>query len=396
MIFVSSAAYFEYFILKVFNTCKYGTVFHIPMSIKTESKQAPSVIRKVLTENVINDIDEIISLLLSAGKSKNFNVVLKENDIQFVIRQSKLIIQNQPMLIETEGPMKICGDIHGQFTDLIYLIQICGDPSTTRYMFLGDYVDRGRQGIETITILLAYKIKYPNSFYLLRGNHESQAVSRVYGFYDECKRRFGIKLWKSFLDVFNCLPVAAILENQIFCCHGGLSPEMFKPDVTNLEILKDKIKAIIRPTDIPEDGLLCDLLWSDPLDLPNSLINSELHKDFFSHDGFAPNERGISYVFNPAVVDKFLKRFGLDLIIRAHQVVEDGYEFFANRSFITIFSAPNYCGEFDNAGAVFCLSRSIVFNSKSNDEEIDLEGSFKILFSDHKQKFLSTPVRKQK
>lgn len=366
------------------------------MTLKIESKQSNSSLRKMISENTLCEVDEIISVLLNSGKTKIISPILKENDIQVIIQKSKAIIQSQAMLIEAEGPMKICGDIHGQFPDLIHLLQICGDPSNTRYLFLGDYVDRGRQGIETITLLLSYKIRYPNTFYLLRGNHESQAVSRVYGFYDECKRRFGIKLWKSFLDVFNCLPVAAILENQIFCCHGGLSPEMLKPDVTNLENLKQKIRSIIRPVDIPEEGLICDLLWSDPLDLPNSLVSSEFHNEFFTQEGFAPNERGISYVFNPSVVDKFLKRFSLDLIIRAHQVVEDGYEFFANRSFITIFSAPNYCGEFDNAGAVFCLSRSIVFNSKSNDEEIDLEGSFKILFSDHKQRLLGTSMKKQK
>ncbi|KAF6774587.1 hypothetical protein AHF37_05620 [Paragonimus kellicotti] len=220
------------------------------------------------------------------------------------------------------------------------------DPITALSVHLmrtGDYVDRGKQSLETISLLFAYKVKYPTTFFLLRGNHECQAITRIYGFFDECKRRFNVKLWKCFLDVFNCLPVAAVIENQIFCCHGGISPEFLKQDISNLEDLKQKIRAIPRPADVPEDGVVCDLLWADPLN-PDLLDNdADEVPQIFQETGFAPNERGVSYVFSPEVVDRFLTRFGLDLMVRAHQVVEDGYEFFANRSFVTIFSAPNYC-----------------------------------------------------
>lgn len=138
-------------------------------------------------------------------------------------------------------------------------------------MFLGDYVDRGKQSIETTCLLFAYKIKYPNKFFLLRGNHEASNINRIYGFYDECKRKYSVKLYKKFCAAFDCLPCCAIIEEKIICMHGGLSPELecdrekqegagVKKTVTGL----DKINQIQRPCDVPDSGLLCDILWSDP------------------------------------------------------------------------------------------------------------------------------------
>ena len=243
---------------------------------------------------------------------------------------------SQPVLLELEAPIKICGDVHGQFYDLLRILEFGGyPPDANYYLFLGDYVDRGKQSLETICLLLAYKIKYPENFFMTRGNHECSSINRIYGFYDECKKRFSIKLWKTFTDCFNCLPVAAILDDKIICMHGGLGPDLDKID---------RIKNIIRPTDVPERGLLCDLLWSDPDD---------------SSNGFGSNERGVSVVFNGKIVQTFLKNNDLDLICRAHQVVEEGYEFFADRKLVTVFSAPNYCGEFDNAGAMMSVDENL-------------------------------------
>ena len=211
-----------------------------------------------------------------------------------------------------------------------------GYPPESNYLFLGDYVDRGKQSLETVCLLLAYKIKYPENFFMLRGNHECSAINRIYGFYDECKKRFSVKLWKIFTDCFNCLPVAALLDEKILCMHGGLSTEMEK---------FEQIKKIVRPTDVPEQGLLCDLLWSDP--------------DEQAKDGFGENDRGVSVIFNGNVVKNFLKNNELDLICRAHQVVEEGYEFFADKQLVTVFSAPNYCGEFDNAGAMMTVNEDL-------------------------------------
>uniref|UniRef100_A0A8C0DAW3 Serine/threonine-protein phosphatase n=1 Tax=Balaenoptera musculus TaxID=9771 RepID=A0A8C0DAW3_BALMU len=270
------------------------------------------------------------------GSKPGKNVQLQENEIRGLCLKSREIFLSQPILLELEAPLKICGDIHGQYYDLLRLFEYGGFPPESNYLFLGDYVDRGKQSLETICLLLAYKIKYPENFFLLRGNHECASINRIYGFYDECKRRYNIKLWKTFTDCFNCLPIAAIVDEKIFCCHGGLSP-----DLQSME----QIRRIMRPTDVPDQGLLCDLLWSDP------------DKDVL---GWGENDRGVSFTFGAEVVAKFLHKHDLDLICRAHQVVEDGYEFFAKRQLVTLFSAPNYCGEFDNAGAMMSVDETLM------------------------------------
>ncbi|CAD8079587.1 unnamed protein product [Paramecium primaurelia] len=283
------------------------------------------------------DVDNIIERLLSVRGSKpGKNVNLTESEVRGLCVKARDIFISQPILLELEAPLKICGDVHGQYFDLLRLFEYGGYPPESNYLFLGDYVDRGKQSLETICLLLAYKIKYPENFFLLRGNHECASINRIYGFYDECKRRYTIKLWKTFTDCFNCLPVAALIDEKILCMHGGLSPEL-----SNLE----QIRRIMRPTDVPDTGLLCDLLWSDP------------DKDV---QGWADNERGVSYVFSQEIVQVFLKKHELDLICRAHQVVEDGYEFFSKRQLVTLFSAPNYCGEFDNAGSMMTIDESLM------------------------------------
>lgn len=139
--------------------------------------------------------------------------------------EAKNIIIKQPMLLEINPPINICGDFHGQFTDMREVFSSVGTPSHgTHYLFLGDYVDRGRQSLECICLLLAFKIKDPNMVFMLRGNHECSELNKIYGFYDECKRRVNIKVWKSFCDCFNCFPIAAVVGDRIFCVHGGISP----------------------------------------------------------------------------------------------------------------------------------------------------------------------------
>lgn len=284
------------------------------------------------------DIEEFIQRLLDAGYlgKRTKSVCLKNNEIQLVCAKAREIFLLQPSLLELSPPVKVVGDVHGQYLDLIRVFTKCGFPPLTNYLFLGDYVDRGKQLLETILLLLCYKIKYPENFFLLRGNHECANVTRVYGFYDECKRRCNIKTWKLFIDTFNTLPIAAIVAGKIFCVHGGLSPVLNS---------MDEIRNIARPTDVPDFGLLNDLLWSDPADTVNE---------------WEDNERGVSYVFSRVAINKFLQKFGFDLVCRAHMVVEDGYEFFNDRTLVTVFSAPNYCGEFDNWGAVMSVSEELL------------------------------------
>jgi len=282
------------------------------------------------------DVDNILSSLLEVKNSRpGKEVELEEKQIVGLCNASREIFAGQPMFLELEAPIKIVGDVHGQYYDLLRLLEYGGFPPKSNYLFLGDYVDRGRQSLETICLLLAYKVKFPENFFLLRGNHECSSINRIYGFYDECKRRYSVKLWKTFTSVFDNLPVSAMVDEKILCMHGGLSP--------NLKSF-DNIRNIRRPCDVPDSGLLCDLLWSDP------------DRDVL---GWGKNDRGVSWTFGTNIVTKFLKKHNLDLICRAHQVVEDGYEFFAKRQLVTIFSAPNYCGEFDNAGAIMTVDETL-------------------------------------
>lgn len=284
------------------------------------------------------NIDEVIQRLLDAGYRGRTtkHVCLKNNEIALICQTAREIFLAQPIVLDLLPPVKIVGDVHGQYGDLIRMFDMCGFPPSSNFLFLGDYVDRGKQSLETILLLLCYKIKYPENFFLLRGNHECANVTRVYGFYDECKRRCNIKTWKIFIDTFNTLPIAAIVAQKIFCVHGGLSPSL-----NNM----NELRSIQRPTDVPDYGLLNDILWSDPADTENE---------------WEDNERGVSYCFNKVAINKFLAKFGFDLVCRAHIVVEDGYEFFNDRTLVTVFSAPNYCGEFDNWGAVMSVGEDLL------------------------------------
>ena len=293
------------------------------------------------------DIDDIIARLLAtkkrstSRKSNKTRLPVETNELKYVLAKSRQIFLDQPTLLRLSPPVKIVGDIHGQFHDLIRIFNCCGYPPHSNYLFLGDYVDRGEKSLETILLLLCYKIKYPENFFMLRGNHESANITKIYGFYDECKRRLpNHKLWKNFIDVFNALPIAAVINEKIFCVHGGLSP-----DLNNF----DQIENIKRPTDVPDKGLLADLLWSDP----DALVKN------FSLTNWPKNDRGVSYVFGKKHVDYFCSKFKLDLIVRGHMVVEDGYEFFNKRKLVTVFSAPNYCGEFNNFGAIMSVDKHL-------------------------------------
>lgn len=295
------------------------------------------------------DLKKFIGSLLEAQKYKvEKEVNMKEKDLLAISTMARHIFIKEHITVSVSAPVTICGDTHGQFYDLMRLFALGGFPPDTSYLFLGDYVDRGMQSIETISLLLAYKCLYPKKFFLLRGNHEASSINKMYGFYDECKRRFSIKLWKVFSDCFNCMPVAALIDKKIMCMHGGLSPEMKK--VSDLD-------KIFRPIEVPDTGMLCDLVWSDPEK---------------NAKGWIRNERGVSFAFGKNVLKTFLKKNKLDLICRAHQVVEDGYEFFGNRKLVTVFSAPNYCGEFDNNGGMMIVNK-------------DLMCSFKILKAKSKQ-----------
>ncbi|XP_016930066.2 serine/threonine-protein phosphatase alpha-2 isoform [Drosophila suzukii] len=306
------------------------------MSVLNSGKESAKSSMDKDEKNRLAHLDAIITQLKTQTLGNRRAGNLTEATLAYICSTCRELFLTQPMLLELSAPVKICGDLHGQFKDLLRIFQQCGIPPASNYLFLGDYVDRGLHSIETLALLLTYKLRYPETFFLLRGNHESADVNRVYGFFDECKRRYSIKLWRCFVDCYDCMPVAAIVADRIFCVHGGLSP-----DLNNL----DDIRRLHRPTEVPSDGLLCDLLWSDPDETTGT---------------WAANDRGVSYTFGSGIVEGFLLQHKFNLIVRAHQVVEDGYEFFADRQLVTIFSAPNYCNIFDNSGAVLVVDNNLV------------------------------------
>uniref|UniRef100_A0A915CFD1 Serine/threonine-protein phosphatase n=2 Tax=Parascaris univalens TaxID=6257 RepID=A0A915CFD1_PARUN len=308
-------------------------------------------------------IDELIVRLMTAKPIRDpmMPIRVKRNDpepapiVKVELKFEELIrlcdeaiksLNEQEALIRLDIedlPIMVCGDLHGQFRDLRTIFYACGPPQTQTYLFLGDYVDRGVQGIETISLVLCLKIKYPTQVYMLRGNHEDGNTSMSYGFYDECINRFnaykeGDQLWRKFIDVFNMLPLAALISTTIFCVHGGLSPFFGTFD----DIVKIK-----RPSIVPPYGLMCDLVWSDPDE---------------KHNGWSMNQRGISFTFGEKIVKEFCHKNNIDLVVRAHQLtgemVKYGHRFFAGGRLLTIFSAPNYLNT-RNDGCVLRISKKL-------------------------------------
>eukprot|EP00977_Amphora_coffeiformis_P015782 scaffold4724_cov166-Amphora_coffeaeformis.AAC.1 len=277
-------------------------------------------------------IDSMIELLLSArNKKPGTPVELSAADATQLCTQARDIFLSQPMLLELGAPIKICGDVHGQYTDLLRLFEYGGFPpevsychvtriansawGLANYLFLGDYVDRGKQSLEVVCLLFAYKIKYPENFFLLRGNHECAGINRIYGFYDECRRRF------------------------------SNSAKWIKSP-----ILLARVMSLIRGSYVTFSGRI-------QIPALRYVIGGVLERLGL---GWGENDRGVSFTFGGDVVRQFLRRHDLDLVVRAHQVVEDGYEFFAGRELVTVFSAPNYCGEFDNAGAMMTVDDTLM------------------------------------
>ncbi|CAI2334620.1 unnamed protein product [Caenorhabditis sp. 36 PRJEB53466] len=262
--------------------------------------------------------------------------LLQETEITELCYRAREAFWKGTIKLDVEAPVTICGDIHGQFEDLLCIFSMNGFPHVPdkgvhpKYLFLGDYVDRGPFSIEVICLLLAYRLLYPNSVYLLRGNHESRPVNIQYGFYLECKKRYSVNLYETFQFAFYCMPLCAVISSRIICMHGGIAE-----DYVDLE----QLEQMDRPFDIPDVGLLSDLCWSDPC---TTVLNGK----------YDDSPRGAGRLFGEAALNEFLSTLKLELVVRAHQVVYDGYEFFGNGKLVTIFSAPNYCGHFDNFGAV--------------------------------------------
>lgn len=281
----------------------------------------------------VKDLDGQIESLRGGNK-------LEEEQIKALTEKCRELLVKESNVQGVPCPITVCGDVHGQFYDLMELFRIGGDIPTTNYLFMGDYVDRGYYSVETASLLVALKVRYPRRITILRGNHESRQITQVYGFYDECLRKYGSPaVWTYFTDLFDYLPLTGLVENQIFCLHGGLSP--------NIENL-DHIRSMDRIQEVPHEGAMCDLLWSDPDD----------------RDGWNISARGAGYNFGRDISEQFNAKNGLTLISRAHQLVMEGYNWSHDRNVVTIFSAPNYCYRCGNQAGIMelddCLNYSFL------------------------------------
>jgi serine/threonine-protein phosphatase 6 catalytic subunit len=272
------------------------------------------------------DLDKMIATLRGGS-------CISEMDLKRLCNFVKNILLEESNVQPVQAPVTICGDIHGQFYDLLELFRTGGEPPHTSYIFMGDYVDRGHNSVETLQYLLCLKARYPENITLLRGNHESRQITQVYGFYEECCRKYGNpNPWKYCVEVFDYLNLAAIVNGSVLCVHGGISPYL---------ATIDQIQTIDRVQEIPHEGGYCDLMWSDPDDMLN----------------WALNPRGAGYLFGSKVTKEFNHTNGLELICRAHQLVMEGYKYhFPDKNLVTVWSAPNYCYRSGNVASILALN----------------------------------------
>jgi len=267
------------------------------------------------------DIEKLIEKILRFQ-------LLKQADVKAICRKALEILVEEEGVQYVKAPVTICGDIHGQYCDLLKLFKMGGHCPKTSYIFLGDIVDRGLCSVETFLLLISLKVRYPERITLIRGNHESRQVTQVYGFYDECLQKYGsADVWKCCTEIFDYLAISALIEGRIFCVHGGLSPCVFT---------LDQIRNIDRKQEVPLSGAMCDLLWSDPDDI----------------EGWEVSPRGAGYLFGDDICRSFSYINKIELITRAHQLVANGFKWMFNNYLVTIWSAPNYCYRCGNVASI--------------------------------------------
>ena len=257
----------------------------------------------------------------------------KESLVSKLIDDAIKIFDTEPNVLRLDSPIKICGDSHGQLYDTLYMLQLSPPIPETKYLFLGDYVDRGAFSLELISLLLAYKVKFPDSIYLLRGNHETLCVNSEYGFINEMKSKYkNDVLFKKFNELFKYLPIAAIVDNRIFCVHGGIAPTL--ESISQLDELERRVEPELT-------SLLSNILWSDPNEVTT----------------WIRSERRSGYFFGETQATDFLKKNSLEYIVRSHEMA-DGYTEHFNRKVLTVWNAPNYCSVCNNKGSFLLVGKS--------------------------------------
>uniref|UniRef100_A0A3P9PUN6 Serine/threonine-protein phosphatase n=1 Tax=Poecilia reticulata TaxID=8081 RepID=A0A3P9PUN6_POERE len=258
---------------------------------------------------------------------------LTENQVRTLCEKAKEILTKESNVQEVRCPVTVCGDVHGQFHDLMELFKIGGKSPDTNYLFMGDYVDRGYYSVETVTLLVTLKVRFPERITILRGNHESRQITQVYGFYDECLRKYGnANVWKYFTDLFDYLPLTALVDGQV----RAYAHPLFAPRTPRLPAVT---------VGVPQ-GPMCDLLWSDPDD----------------RGGWGISPRGAGYTFGQDISETFNHANGLTLVSRAHQLVMEGYNWGHDKNVVTIFSAPNYCYRCGNQAAIMELDDTLKYS----------------------------------
>ena len=286
----------------------------------------------------IENLDELIN--------KIYNNELPSNqEFNKIYLKAKEILDQRKNIAILNTPLIICGCINAHFEELKDIFKICGDISENKYLFLGDYVGRGWNSLSTFMLLILYLIKYPNNITLLRGNHDSRTMSIMYGLYDECLKKIEKKdeaedIYNKINELFDLLQLAAVVDNKYFCIHGGLSPELKKIDILN---------NIERKKEIPEKGIITDLIWSDPKEEVNE---------------FEPSKKGAGQFYGEKAVNDFIKENNnIEMIIRSHELVDDGRKFQFNNKLLTVFSAPDYGGrEGFNIGSVLKIDEKYKFS----------------------------------
>jgi serine/threonine-protein phosphatase 2A catalytic subunit len=294
---------------------------------------------------------EVTSDVLDAWIEKLMQCqTLTEAEVKSLCDRAREILTEESNVQPVRCPVTVCGDIHGQFHDLMELFRIGGTAPDTNYLFMGDYVDRGYYSVETVTLLFLLKVRFRDRVFILRGNHESRQITQVYGFYDECMRKYGTaNVWRMFTDAFDYLPLTALVDSRIFCLHGGLSP--------SIETL-DAVRAIDRVQEVPHEGPMCDLLWSDPDDRAGWGISPRGERGLcaplapLALTASTASTAGAGYTFGQDVSEVWNRRNGLQLVARAHQLVMEGYNWSHEKNVVTIFSAPNYCYRCGNQAAI--------------------------------------------
>ncbi|OTB06355.1 hypothetical protein M426DRAFT_319091 [Hypoxylon sp. CI-4A] len=394
----------------------------------------------------MSDLDKAIAQLRACRP-------IPEPQVRELCHKARELLIEEGNVVTVSAPVTICGDIHGQFHDLMELFRVGGDPPDTNYLFMGDFVDRGFYSLESFLLLLCLKVRYPDRMTLIRGNHESRQITTVYGFYDECLRKYGsANVWRYCCDVFDYLALGAIVLNAsntlsppnemtptedyteqdieievcnadgdimsrfmrrnsdqssdqerkspngiqpktgppgsgasgssggtignptgaVLCVHGGLSP---------LIDTVDKIRLLDRKQEVPHEGAMCDLLWSDPDEI----------------DGWGLSPRGAGFLFGADIVKVFNHKNDLSLIARAHQLVMEGFKEMFDASIVTVWSAPNYCYRCGNVAAVLELSEDPTgesFFARSNGDVGRSDGGVEGVMTESEKRLKSGPARR--